>query len=101
MRKCIVLTFLVLVLFGICITGYSNGTNDSSTFKASVEQSADQGDATAQCNLGVMYGKGEGVQQNYTEALKWYKKAADQGDATAQYALGLMYYNGEGVQQNY
>jgi TPR repeat protein len=48
-----------------------------------------------------MYKKGKGVQQNYTEALKWYRKAADQGHARSQYNLGVMYANGEGVQRNY
>jgi TPR repeat protein len=48
-----------------------------------------------------MYEKGEGVSQNYTEALRWYGKAADQGFAHAQINLGAMYYNGNGVPQNY
>ena len=33
---------------------------------------ADQGDAQAQCNLGVMYGLGLGVQQSYIKAMGWY-----------------------------
>lgn len=37
-----------------------------------------------------MYANGEGVQQNYNEALKWYKKAADQGNIDAQYYIGMM-----------
>ena len=31
---------------------------------------AELGDARAQSNLGVMYANGEGVSQNYTEAIK-------------------------------
>ena len=58
---------------------------------------AEGGDTTAQWNLGVMYDTGEGVPQDYKEAVKWYTKAAEQGDVDAQYNLGLMYYNGEGV----
>ena len=49
---------------------------------------ADQGDATAQYDLGLMYAKGQGVPQDYAEAVKWFRKAADQGDASAQYNLG-------------
>ena len=60
-----------------------------------------QGDARAQYNLGVMYGNGQGVAQNYAEALKWYKLAAAQGDARAQFNLALMYDKGQGVAQNY
>ncbi len=47
------------------------------------------------------YARGQGVPQNYAEAVKWYRLAADQGNAFAQYNLGLMYANGEGVPQNY
>lgn len=39
--------------------------------------------------------------ENYSEAVKWYKKAADKGDAYAQYFLGWMYDNGLGVVQSY
>ena len=45
----------------------------------------------AQYNLGVMYDNGDGVPQDYKEAVKWYRLAAEQGDASAQYNLGLMY----------
>jgi len=62
---------------------------------------AEQGDADAQHNVGVMYDKGRGVPQNYAEALKWYRRAAEQGNALAQNNLGAMYDNGQGVPQNY
>ncbi|MCA6073214.1 MAG: sel1 repeat family protein, partial [Endomicrobium sp.] len=42
------------------------------------QKSADQGNVNAQYNLGVMYANGEGVQQNYKEAVNWYQKSADQ-----------------------
>jgi TPR repeat protein len=48
-----------------------------------------------------MYQNGEGVSQDYVEAMKWYRLAADQGYAKAQYKLGVMYQNGEGVSQDY
>ena len=48
-----------------------------------------------------MYAEGEGVEQDYTEAAKWFRKAAEQGDAVAQYTLGIMYSEGEGVSQDY
>src|SRR3990170_2456211 len=62
---------------------------------------AGKGDAKAQHNLGVMYDKGQGVPQNYTEAVKWYRRAAEQGLPEAQFNLGSMYYNGQGVPQDY
>jgi TPR repeat protein len=48
-----------------------------------------------------MYGTGEGVVQDFAEALKWYRKAAEQGYAQAQHNLGVMYKDGTGVVQDY
>jgi len=62
---------------------------------------ADQGDASAQTNLGNMYYKGRGVPQDDAEAVKWYRLAADQGDAGAQGVLATMYGKGQGVPQDY
>ncbi len=62
---------------------------------------AEQGDAKAQFNLGLMYHEGRGVPQDYETALKWYRLAAEQGDADAQNSLGWMYGKGEGVPQDY
>ena len=43
---------------------------------------ADQGDAQAQFNLGLMYANGRGVPQDAAQALTWFRKAAAQGHAT-------------------
>ena len=61
---------------------------------------AEQGNAKAQYNLGVMYGNGRGVKQDYFKAVNWYRKAAEQGYAKAQFNLGNMYANGRGVKQD-
>ena len=61
------------------------------------QQSAKDGVAADQYKLGTMYVKGQGVTQDYQEAVKWYRLAAEQGEVNAQSALGLMYDNGEGV----
>lgn len=47
-----------------------------------------------------MYEQGQGVAQNYQQAVQWYQKAANQGHAKAQGNLGYMYKNGLGVAQN-
>ena len=62
---------------------------------------AEQGNASAQSNLGVMYRQGQGVPQNYETAVKWYILAAEQGYADAQTNLGAIYYDGEGILQDY
>ena len=64
-------------------------------------KAAEQGDADAQRQIGYMYYKGEGVEQNYKEAAEWFLKAAEQGHARAQNNIGYMYENGTGVLQNY
>jgi len=62
---------------------------------------AEQGDASAQTNLGVMYHQGHGVPQDYAEAMKWFRLAAEQGHPSAQTNLGVMYHQGQGVPQDY
>lgn len=65
------------------------------------KKAAEQGYIIAQRELGLMYKKGCGVNQNVTEAVNWYKKAAEQGDVVAQNALGMMYrYYNSGVEQD-
>ena len=52
-------------------------------------------------SLGLMYKNGQGVPQDYQEAVKWYRLSAEQGVREAQYNLGVMYYQGQGVPQDY
>jgi TPR repeat protein len=58
---------------------------------------AENGDITAQYNLGLCYVNGTGTPQNKVEATKWYRKAANQGYPMAQNNLGSCYHEGEGV----
>ncbi len=62
---------------------------------------AQKGNPDAQCDLGICYNFGFGIEQNYSEAVHWYRKAAEQGNASAQLNLGNRYANGDGVEQNY
>ncbi|MDO5133594.1 MAG: protein kinase [Eubacteriales bacterium] len=64
-------------------------------------ENAENSDAASQVVLGNMYYTGDGVEQDYTEALKWFTKAAEQDNETAQYILGHMYQSGEGTRQDY
>ena len=45
------------------------------------------GNSSAQNSLGACYYNGEGVEQNYTEAVKWFRKAAEQGHEDAKKKL--------------
>jgi SEL1 protein len=50
--------------------------------------------------IGLMYMRGEGVEQNFADAFIWFKHGLTNGDALCQYQLGLMYLHGYGVQQD-
>ena len=53
-------------------------------------------------NIGYDYYFGKnGKQKDYSEAVKWYRKAAEQGYMDAQYNLGVCYEKGQGVPQDY
>ena len=65
-----------------------------------LRKAAEKGDAEAQHLLGLKYGTGEEVSEDYVEAVKWYRKAAEQGLAAAQRDLGWMYSLGQGVPKN-
>jgi hypothetical protein len=60
-------------------------------------KAAEQGDAQAQCFLGVMYKNGRGVAKDDSTALGWYHKAAEQGSTKAQFGIGAMYHRGTAV----
>jgi len=51
------------------------------------KQLAQDGDARAQFNLGVLFDQGRGVMRNHVTAVHWWRKSADQGFASAQHNL--------------
>ena len=51
---------------------------------------SDKEDANAQFQRGLRYAQGEGVPQDYVEAVKWYRLAAEAGHASAQKNLGFL-----------
>jgi methionine-S-sulfoxide reductase len=73
---------------------------DYATAERLLRPLAEEGNATAQFDLGGMYYHGRGVPQDYAAALTWYGKAADQGDPRAENGLGDMYLDGSGVAQD-
>jgi TPR repeat protein len=79
----------------------ANNRGDYATALREWRPLAEQGDALAQYNLGVLYRKGRGVPQDDVQARQWYANAAAQGQAKAQFNLGTLYFNGEGVAKDY
>ena len=84
------LHFSLLQLLAAAIIALFVPTNASAQSADDYRVEAEQGDAMAQYNLGVCYYNGEGVAQNYAEAVKWWSKAAEQGQAEAKTALRLL-----------
>jgi TPR repeat protein len=62
-----------------------------------LKEKAEKGDPKAQYALGFKCNQNE----DYAEAVKWYRRAAEQGYAMAQFNLGIMYEFGVGVLQDY
>ena len=50
-------------------------------------KAAEQGHAVAQCNLGVCFRDGAGVEQDLEKAKEWFSKAAAEGYSKAQSEL--------------
>lgn len=74
----------------------SVAASEDSDFPKPLEQS----DAHANFDMGMRYAKGEGLQHDDAEAVKWFQMAAKQGHADAQIELGDRYAKGRGVQQD-
>ncbi len=106
MRTATMLLAVVVVLVSApACTDYEAGEKaykqgDYATELKKLRPLAEQGDANAQYNLGVMYDRGRGVPRDYAEAARWHRLAAEQGHAGAQTVLGVMYEYGEGVPQD-
>ena len=64
------------------------------------KKAAEQGEAVAQFNVGVLYLNGEGVEKDAKVAFEWFKKAAEHGYAVAQSNVGVFYLNGEVVEKD-
>ena len=61
---------------------------------------AEQGDAAAQHDVGLLYATGLGREPDFAKAFEWWHKAADQGLAEAEYHMGNLYSNGWGTTQD-
>ena len=52
------------------LSAYKSGDYETALYEWNIL--AEMGDMTSQYNLGVMYFLGQGTNQNYDEAVKWY-----------------------------
>lgn len=73
---------------------------DYQTARQLWEQQAAANDPEAINNLGILYQKGIGVEQDVEKAQSLYLRAANLGFTNAQVNLGNLYFNSEGVDEN-
>ena len=97
--KKVLIILLGLVVLAVCFWLYLY-VFDTKSKASQYLKSAENGDSSAQRNLGWCYANGEGVKKDQAEAVKWWRKSAEQGLATAQNNLGWCYADGEGVEKN-
>ena len=96
------LTILLTYSASVYSVDFQDGLDayNSGDYVAALEEwrpLAEQGDAAAQNNLGLMYRNGRGVSQDHEQAVYWFRLATEQGNANAQLSLGVSYHNGLGV----
>ena len=74
--------------------------DDEELDAAQLRRAAEQGNASAQTELGERYALGRGVGRDQELAASWFRRAGEQGHAPAQVLLGVMYSAGNGVAQD-
>ena len=108
MKKSMILAILISIM--ITIPAYANDFQEGldaiheTNYKKALEKLmplAESGHAAAQYNIGVMHEWGNGVPQDNSQALKWYKRSAELSHKDAQNNLGALYSKREGTEQNF
>ena len=85
----------LVILGSIYANGYGEVKPDNKAALECIRVAASLGSAIAQNNIGVFYWEGIAVEENYFEAMKWFRKAAKNGDAESEYNIGCMFLRGE------
>jgi uncharacterized protein len=97
--------FACFISFGGAKADYQKGLSayEAGNYELALKEflfEANAGNAEAQFELGNMYKYGEGVPEDYVEAVKWWRLAAEQGYGFAQNELGHTYIRGIDVPKN-
>jgi TPR repeat protein len=88
---------IIVMFFCMFSCSYKNLIEQSDAYLVS----ANNGNIDAMYKLGEMYSTGQGIMQDYKQALYWYKQAGNNGNIDAMYKLGEMYSTGQGIMQDY
>lgn len=94
--------WMVVLVVSMC--GAAAGESEAMLAQMTPEQRhafAEKGEPSVQLDLGFMYDNGRyGVEQDFEQAVFWYRKAAERGHPVAQFILGTKYMAGTGVGQD-
>ena len=85
--------------FATGLTAYQKG--DYVTAAKEWRPLAEEGEASVQYNLALLYVDGHGVPQDYAEAVKWFKRSADQGYTRGPARSGSHVRRRKGVKRDY
>jgi len=88
----------IAVLLTIAVMAFSATAKAQDRDLAALTQAAQAGEASAQFEMAERLRRGDGVLQNYSRAVEWYRAAADQGESRAKNALGALMISGLGGQ---
>lgn len=98
-RHKLLLTALCIALSGVATPSPAAEAHAIRPTPEDVRQAralAEQGEPDKQTFLGFLYWFGNGVPEDRSEAVKWWKKAAEAGDAIGACELSDVYLRGEG-----
>lgn len=100
MKRLLIFMCLVIVV-ALCVTGaytylYKGDPEDPQRMQGR----AILGETESQYKLAQKLALGDGVKENDTEAVKWYRKAAENGHPKAAMSMSRLYFTGEGVEQD-
>lgn len=103
MKRIYCVIFLMLLGIQTALADLNDGTyaylqgDYETAYNTMISLAKTSEDKIAQYYLGIMYMKGQGVEQDYEKAGEWFRKASEQGLAVAMYKLAGLYTEGKGV----
>ena len=89
-----IITFIIFIFLNLNIA-YSQLSIDTDI--QILRAQSDEGNAEAKFFLGALYYSGQGVEQDFSEALKLFEESSNSGYTSATYNLGVIYAKGRGV----
>ena len=102
MKANLMRTLLLFLILSAVFQSPAQQSEADRKLLADIRAKAGKGDAKSQFELGNTFYQGNlGVEKDYVQAVKWYRKAAEQNVASAQISLGACYANDHGVARDY